>query len=213
LRLREGDAIALFSGNGGEYHATLVRVGKRDAFARIGAFVDVDRESPLAITLVQAIASSDTMDAILRHAVELGASRIAPVVTTRSARFPSGAQGDKRLAHWRQIAVAACEQSGRNKVPAIDAVLNFEQWLQQRDEQRAGLMLDPQAATDLQSLAAPQTGVDLVIGPEGGITDDEAARADRARIIRVRLGPRVLRTETASLAALTAINLLWGDLR
>src|SRR5689334_25044252 len=108
-RLREGDAITLFTGEGGEYAATLTRVGKREASARIDAFADVDRESPLSLSLVQAIVASDVMDAIVRHAVELGVSAIEPVVTARSARFPEGAQGARRLAHWRQVAIAACE--------------------------------------------------------------------------------------------------------
>ena len=213
LRLGTGDSIVLFAGDGGEYSATLTRVGKRDAYARLDAFLAADRESPLRIALVQAIASSDVMDAIVRHAVELGVAAIDPVVSARSARFPDGAQGEKRLAHWRQVAIAACEQCGRNRVPAVSEVIPLTQWCEQRDATRVGVMLDPEARTDLRAIHPTDAGVQLLIGPEGGFTADEIAHAERARMHRVRLGPRVLRAETASLAALTAINFLWGDLR
>ena len=213
LRLGTGDSIILFTGDGGEYSATLTRVGKRDAYARLDAYVAADRESPLRIALVQAIASSDVMDAIVRHAVELGVAAIDPVVSARSARFPEGVQGEKRLAHWRQVAIAACEQCGRNRVPAVSDVIPLTRWCEQRDATGAGIVLDPEASADLRAIHPPDAGVQLLIGPEGGFTADEIARAERAGMHRVRLGPRVLRAETASLAALTAINFLWGDLR
>lgn len=212
-RLREGDAITLFTGDGGEYRATLTRVGKRDAHARLDTFDAVDRESPLRITLAQAIASSDVMDAIVRHAVELGVAAIEPVVSARSARFPEGGQGEKRLAHWRQVAVAACEQCGRNRVPAVRDVVPLAGWCEQRDASRRGIVLDPDGAADWRAMLAPAAGVDLLVGPEGGFAADEIARAERAGLHRARLGPRVLRAETASLAAITAIDFLWGDLR
>ena len=212
-RLGSGDSIVLFDGDGGEYSATLTRIGKRDAYAQLDAFVAADRESALRITLVQAIVSSDVMDAIIRHAVELGVAAIYPVVSARSARFPDGAQGEKRLAHWRQIAVAACEQCGRNRVPEVSPANSLAQWCDGRESSRVGIVLDPEARSDLHALQAAQTGVDLLIGPEGGFAADEIGRAQRAQMHRVRLGPRVLRAETASLAALAAINFLWGDLR
>jgi len=209
LRLAPGDAILLFDGEGGEYAATITRAGKREASARIDRFDDADRESPLAVTLVQAVTASDTMDAIVRHAVELGAAALQPVVAERSARFPSGAHGDKRLAHWRQVAVSACEQCGRNRVPEVGEPMPLSQWM---SRPRNGIVFDAQAGASLASLAAG-TAVDVLVGPEGGLTDAELARAARAGLRAVRLGPRILRADTAALSALAAVNLLWGDFR
>ena len=209
LRLGRGDDIALFDGTGGEYQGTIARAGKRDAWARIDAFDAVDRESALATTLVQAIVAADTMDAIVRHAVELGVAAVQPVVTERSARFPVGAHGDKRLAHWRQVARAGCEQCGRNRVPAVRDPVPLAEWL---SHPRAGIVFDARADASLASLP-PATAVDVVVGPEGGLTDREVAQAVHAGLHAVRVGPRILRADTAALSALAAVNLLWGDFR
>jgi 16S rRNA (uracil1498-N3)-methyltransferase len=213
LRLAVGDALTLFTGAGGEFAATLVRAGKRDAWVRLDAFLPAERESALAVTLVQGIAATDAMDTIVRRAVELGVAAIQPAVSTRGARFPAGAHGDKRIAHWRQVAVAACEQCGRNRVPQVHDVIELADWLRARDAGRPGIVLDPEAATSIAALSAPAQPLDLLLGPEGGLTADEAARATRAGLDAARMGPRVLRTETASLAALAALNTLWGDFR
>jgi 16S rRNA (uracil1498-N3)-methyltransferase len=199
------------------HHATRVLrlgpgVGKREAWARIDAFHGRESEAPLAVTLVQAIAASDTMDIVVRRAVELGAAAIQPVESERSARFPAGAQGGKRLAHWRQVAVAACEQCGRNRVPAVHEATTFPQWLATRAA-HAGVMFVPDAESDLASLPAPGAALDLLVGPEGGFARHESAAAERAGVRTARLGPRILRADTASLAALSAVQLLWGDLR
>jgi 16S rRNA (uracil1498-N3)-methyltransferase len=212
LRLAAGDAITLFTGEGGEFAATLVRADKRSAWARIDAYADIERESPLDVTLVQALAASDTMDIVVRKAVEMGAVSVQPVVSERSARFPDGERGQRRLAHWRQIVQAACEQCGRNRVPTVAAALDLATWLAQRGP-RAGIVLAPDAAARLPSLGAPGGGLDVLIGAEGGFTQDEIARAARAGIAPVRMGARVMRTETAGIAALAAANTLWGDLR
>jgi RsmE family RNA methyltransferase len=164
LRLGRGDDIALFDGTGGEYQGTIARAGKRDAWARIDAFDAVDRESALATTLVQAIVAADTMDAIVRHAVELGVAAIQPVVTERSARFPLGAHGDKRLAHWRQVARAGCEQCGRNRVPDVRDPVPLAEWL---SHPRAGIVFDARADASLASLP-PATAVDVVVGLKAG---------------------------------------------
>jgi 16S rRNA (uracil1498-N3)-methyltransferase len=213
LRLAVGDSLTLFTGEGGEYAATLTRAGKRDAWARVDAFVPSERESPLAITLVQALVKSDAMDAIVRRAVELGVAALQPVLTARSARFPVGAQGAGRLAHWRQVVVAACEQCGRNHVPAVREVVPLRGWLDARSAGAPGIVLDPAAATGLATLQSPSPAVDLLVGPEGGFDPDEVSYALRAGLIAARLGPRILRADTASLAALAAVNLLWGDFR
>ena len=211
LRLGEGDAITLFTGEGGEYAATLTRVSKRDAWARIDGFDARECEPPFAVTLVQAIAASDTMDVVVRRAVELGAAAVQPVESERSARFPAGAQGDKRLAHWRQVAVAACEQCGRNRVPPVHDAVPLVQWLQAR--RAPAVVIAPAASDALASLPAPGAALDLLVGPEGGFAPHELVAAGRAGLRTARLGPRILRADTASLAALSAVQLLWGDLR
>ena len=213
LRLAVGDCIVLFTGAGGEFAATLARADKREAVARIDAFDPVARESELAVTLVQGIAANDAMDHAVRRAVELGAAAIQPVLTTRSARVPDGERGEKRLAHWRQIVVAACEQCGRNRVPELNGVVTFERWLDNRNADAAGLVLSPTADIALAATPRPQRALDMLVGPEGGFTADEVALAQRRGMVAVRLGPRVLRAETAALASLAAVNALWGDFR
>jgi 16S rRNA (uracil1498-N3)-methyltransferase len=213
LRVAVGDVLTLFTGAGGEFAATLVRADKRSASVRIDAFDAVERECAIPVTLVQALAASDTMDFVVRKAVEMGAAAIQPVVAARSARFPAGERGDKRIAHWRQIAFAACEQCGRNRVPAVHDVVDIADWHAQRVAERPGIMLAPEAPSGLAALPAPSHGLDVLIGPEGGFAPNEVARAVRAGIVPVRMGPRILRTETASVAALAAVNTLWGDFR
>ena len=213
LRLGIGDAITLFTGAGGEMAATILSVGKRDAIVRIDGFDAVDRESSLTVTLVQAIPANDAMDYAVRKAVELGVAAIVPIVSTHGARFPDGDRGDKRLAHWQQIAIAACEQCGRNRVPVVAVPQSFDVWLGQRDRARAGVMLAPGAARSFPDLAPPVGVLDVLIGPEGGFNAREADHAAQAGVVAVRLGPRILRTETAVCAALTAVNLQWSDFR
>jgi 16S rRNA (uracil1498-N3)-methyltransferase len=201
--------MTLFTGKGGEYAATIADVGKRGATVRIDAFDPVERESPAAVTLAQAVAANDAMDLAVRKSTELGVAAIQPLITARSVPLPHGERRDKRLAHWRQIAAAACEQCGRNRVPDIRAVVTLADWL---DAWRGGgVVLVPGAEQPMARLpAAPST---LLIGPEGGLEAGEIAAAQAAGFVAARLGPRVLRTETAGMAALTAVNLLWGDLR
>lgn len=213
LRLATGDALTLFTGAGGEFAATLVRADKRDAWVLLDAFSAVEREPALAVTLVQGVAANDAMDFVVRRAVELGVVAVQPVVAARSARFPSDERGRKRLAHWRQIAVAACEQCGRNRVPPVHDATDLDAWLAARATARPGIVLDPMASIGIAEVPAPASAVDVLIGPEGGFASDELARAARAGFTAVRMGPRVLRTETASLAALAAIHTLWGDFR
>jgi 16S rRNA (uracil1498-N3)-methyltransferase len=209
LRLDPGDAIALFDGTGGEYAATITRAGKRDAWARVERFDPVERESRIAVTLAQAVVAADAMDAIVRHAVELGVAAIQPVITERGARFPPGAHGGKRLAHWRQVAVSACEQCGRNRVPPVHEPVPLAEWLARA---RSGVVFDA-AATDTLPMVSGMTEPAALVGPEGGLSDLELARARRAGLHAVRLGPRILRADTAALTALAAVNLLWGDFR
>ena len=213
LRLAAGDPLTLFTGAGGEFAATLVRADRRSAWVRIDGFDPIERESRLAATLVQGVAAADAMDAVVRRAVELGARAIQPVYTAHGARLPAGARGEARLAHWRQIAQAACEQCGRNRLPAIHAVVELHDWLAQRTPAHAGVVLAPAASRGIAEVSIPPHGVDVLIGPEGGLRDDETEAATRAGLVPVRMGPRIMRTETAVAAALAAINTVWGDFR
>ena len=211
LRLSVGDALALFNGAGGEYAVTITRIDKRGVTVRIDRYDPVERESSLAITLAQAIASSDAMDRAVRKATELGVLAIQPLVTGRSAALPSGERSIKRVAHWRQVAIAACEQCGRNRVPDIPEPRSFADWL--AEWRGSGIMLVPDARASLASLAAPSPPLALLIGPEGDWLPHEAAAASQARFATVRLGPRVMRVDTAVAVGLGAAQLLWGDLR
>jgi 16S rRNA (uracil1498-N3)-methyltransferase len=143
----------------------------------------------------------------------LGVAAIQPVLTTRSARVPDGERGEKRLAHWRQIVVAACEQCGRNRVPEVRPVVTLERWLAGRDPAAAGAVMTPTADVSFAGSPRPRDALDLLVGPEGGFAPDEVALAQKGGMTAIRLGPRVLRAETAALASLAAINAVWGDFR
>ena len=211
LRLAVGDGLTLFTGAGGEYAATLVGADRRGATARIDGFDPVERESSLAVTLAQGVAANDAMDYAIRKAVELGVAAIQPLVTERSAPLPAGDRGDKRLAHWRQIVVAACEQCGRNRVPGVSPARSIGEWL--AAWAGPGVVLAPDGATSLPALAAPTGPLALLVGPEGGWTAREVAAATACGFTKLRLGPRILRTETAGIAALAVMQAAWGDLR
>jgi 16S rRNA (uracil1498-N3)-methyltransferase len=213
LRLAVGDSMVLFTGRGGEFAVTLIRADKRHAMVSIDHYDPVDREATLSVTLVQGLAANDAMDLAVRKSVELGVTAIQPVITTRSARMPDGERGARRLAHWRQVAVAACEQCGRNRVPAVHDVVALDAWLADSPQGSLALLFAPDAGSSLAAMPPPDADIALLIGPEGGFTAEEVTRASASGVIIARLGPRVLRTETAGLAALAAINVLWGDFR
>jgi 16S rRNA (uracil1498-N3)-methyltransferase len=208
-RLTAGEALTLFDGQGGEYAATIERADRRGAQVRVTAFDPIERESPLLLTLAQGIAANDAMDFALRKAVELGVTSIQPLVTARSAPLPAGERGERRHSHWQQIAIAACEQCGRNRIPLVAAPLPLPDWL--AAEQRTGLILVPGGQDKLAGLSAPRGPLTLLVGPEGGFAEHEMALARRAGLGALGMGPRVLRTETAGIAALAAMQVLWGD--
>jgi 16S rRNA (uracil1498-N3)-methyltransferase len=212
LRLREGDRVEIFDGLGNACHGMIAEMGgKRVVVGEITAS-NVDRESPLQVVLAQALSSSEKMDWVIQKATELGVTEIQPLDTERSVAKLSAERVAKRLEHWRQVAISACEQCGRNLLPKIHAPLDIMAWLQQMKESSSTkLILLPQGATSLHGLEKPNGGVVLLIGAEGGFTQAESDSALRCGFNPVRLGARVLRTETAAVAGLAALQTLWGD--
>lgn len=211
LRLQPGDACVLFNGDGHDYDARLLAVGKREARAEILGARPVANESPLRITLLQGIARGEKMDWILQKATELGVARIVPVDSERSEVKLDAARAEKRLAHWREVVVSACEQSGRAVVPEVLAPRPLAQGTALRDGR--GLVLDPLAEASLSSLRGVTLGAcTLAIGPEGGWSPRDHEQLLAAGYEGLRLGPRVLRTETAGIAAISALQALAGDL-
>ena len=212
LRLSGGAAITLFDGSGGEYAATLVDTTRKLVTAVIERFDAIDRESPLHVTLVQAVLAADAMDHAIRKAVELGAAAIVPVTCARSQMSLEGERALKRVTHWRAIAVAACEQCGRNRIPAIAPVQSLATWLLKKRDDRVAIAA-PGAAISLRAFVDEAPPAAIVVGPEGGFTDDELAMTVAAGAVPVSLGPRVLRAETAGIAALAMLAALAGDAR
>ena len=210
LRLTAGDAVILFNGLGGEYDAQIDRVLKGEVAVSITGFSDRARESPLQVMLAQGISSGERMDYTLQKAVELGVSAIQPIAAKRSVVKLSGDRVDKRVAHWQGVVASACEQCGRNHVPRVAPPLTLASWLGQREAGRL-LFLSPLADARPADLPAPSGQDCLVAGPEGGFEADEIAALHAAGAIPVRLGARILRTETAALAALATMQSLWGD--
>jgi 16S rRNA (uracil1498-N3)-methyltransferase len=210
LRLAVDDAVVLFNGQGGEYTARIERIHKDEVAVSITGFADLERESRLRVMLAQGISSGERMDYTLQKAVELGVTAIQPIAARRSVVKLAGERADKRVAHWQGVVTSACEQCGRNQVPPVAAPLTLTHWLGQHSGGRL-LFLSPLAAARLADLPPPDAMDWLVAGPEGGFEADEIAALEAAGAIPVRLGPRVLRTETAALAALAAMQTLWGD--
>lgn len=211
LRLTDGDAITLFDGLGGEYEARLTHVDKRGARVGIGRFHDVEREAGVSVTLAMSVIATDPMDVAIRKAVELGVARIEPVAAARSQGSAGGDRLARRVEHWRQIAQAACEQCGRNRIVPVANVVSLDEWLDAAGPD--DVMLAPQAPQSLAQRAAVSVPRAIVVGPEGGFTDGELAHAQRRGVALVRMGARVLRAETAAIAALAIVGALTGDAR
>lgn len=210
LRLQAGDRVSVFNGRGGEGEARITDIGKRNVTLEIVDWHDVERESPLQVLLAQAISAGEKMDFTLQKAVELGVGDIQPLASERSVVRLSGERAEKRVAHWQGVVIAACEQSGRNRVPEVAPIRPLLDWLGRQDG-GVRLMLSPVAEVGLRDLPKPTGNITLLIGPEGGLSPAEAEAAQRYGFTPVRLGARVLRTETAALAALAAMQTLWGD--
>jgi 16S rRNA (uracil1498-N3)-methyltransferase len=212
LRMPPGAAMVLFDGRGGEYLAHIERIERDRVHVELGAWQDVERESPLDITLVQALQAGDKMDFTIQKAVELGVRAIVPVDSRRSVMRLSGERAGKRVAHWQGVVASACEQSGRNQVPNVAPLEKLENWLSRPSTATLRLMLAPGAKLSLAAIP-PVGQVQLLIGAEGGLDPQEMIAAGQVGFQAVSLGPRVLRTETAGLAALAAMQVLWGDFR
>ena len=211
LRIVPGETIVLFDGAGGEFAATVTQIGKRDATVTLAAFDPVEREAPLSITLVQALATADKMDLIVQKAVELGVTEIAPIATARATLKLDNDRARKRVQHWQAIAVAACEQCGRNRVPVVRDLQTLDQWLGKK-QAGSSVLLHPLAEKSLLACVDATKPIALLIGPEGGFAEFEIASAMVHGVVPAKFGPRTLRTETAGLAAIAALAAVFGDL-
>ncbi len=216
LRLRVGDPLIIFNGQGGEYDAEIFSIDKRSVSVLVGEHRMGNKESPLAITLVQGISRGQKMDFTLQKAVELGVKRIVPILTEHGNVRLDDARSQKKVEHWRAIIIAACEQCGRNLIPELVAPVTFDVWLESGDDSDAEnratkIVLHPDADKSLSALSIAPTEITLLAGPEGGLSENEIKKACAANFERIMLGSRILRTETAALAGISACQTLWGD--
>lgn len=210
-RARSGDSVILFDGRGGEYRARVDTLEKRDARLSVLEHTPRESESPLAVTLLQGVSKGERMDYAVQKAVELGVSAIIPVITRHTVVRLDAERAGKRQAHWQKVAISACEQCGRNTVPEIQAPMELEKALQ-RPMEGTGLLLAATGEARLREALADTETVTLLVGPEGGLHQAEEDQARTAGFVPVTLGPRILRTETAAVAALTALQVLRGDI-
>ncbi len=208
LRHAAGDAVQLFDGSGQEYLGKLIEVGKKAVRVELREQLAGQAESPLRIHLGQGLSRGERMDWAIQKATELGVGEITPIVSERCEVRLKDERADKRLAHWRQVAISACEQCGRSVLPVIHAPITLAEW-QAHVQAELKLVLHPVAAP-LESHARPHS-LAFLIGPEGGLSEAEVAQAKAAGFHAARLGPRVLRTETAPVVALAVAQQLWGD--
>ncbi|MFT4938548.1 MAG: 16S rRNA (uracil1498-N3)-methyltransferase [Paraglaciecola sp.] len=211
LRAKPGQPLVLFNGDGNEYSAVLIEVTKRNVLVEVEAKLSMNVESPLSIHLGQGISRGDRMELVLQKSVELGVTEISPLITERCGVNLSEQRWQKKHQQWQKIIIAACEQCGRNTLPTLNMPCTFSQWINQSTKQLR-LTLHPGAEKAFRHISVPPTGVRLLIGPEGGFSDKELYNTEQAGFHTVHLGPRVLRTETAAIAAITALQAIHGDL-
>lgn len=213
VRLAPGNAVTLFNGEGGEYTAVLATVEKRRASAEIKAYTARDTELPYAITLAQGLPEGSKMDWIIEKAVELGVGAVQPLAARRCVVRLSGERAEKKLAHWQGVIVAASEQSGRNRLAQLAPVDDFKDWIGQQDMHRR-VLLTPRAGQSLADWARhqPPQALTIMVGPEGGFSQEEENLALANGALALAMGPRILRTETAALAAMAVLNAAWGGM-
>jgi 16S rRNA (uracil1498-N3)-methyltransferase len=213
LRLKEGAPLIVFDGTGGEHRAEIIRVAGASVHVMLKEFMPGATEPALKLTLVQGVSRGERMDWTLQKATELGVSAIVPVLTARSVVRLDERQSMAKREHWQAVIVSACEQCGRTRVPEIAPPVRLRDYLATSKKEGLRLALSPVAQGSLAGLASVSQKVELLIGPEGGLDDTEHLLAEQAGYLPVRLGPRVLRTETASVVALSVLQSLWGDLQ
>jgi len=211
LRMQPGQELLLFNGDGNDYPATITDAGKKRVEVQVGTAVANTTESPLDIVLGQTLSKGDRMDYAVQKAVEMGVTRIVPLTTERCDVKLKGDREDKRLRHWQSVAISAAEQCGRARVPEILPVMTLQDWFDHTEDCDLRLVLHHRTEQSLETLAKPAR-VALMIGPEGGLSPDEITAAENAGFLPVALGPRVLRTETAPVAAMSLCQWLWGDI-
>jgi 16S rRNA (uracil1498-N3)-methyltransferase len=211
LRLRSGAELTLFNGAGGEYSARIEAVKGGAIRAAVGEHRPIERESPLDLTLAQGVSRGERMDLVVQKATELGVRRLVPILTARSVVRLTDRQEESKLSHWRAIAIGACEQCGRNRLPEIAAPVALADYVKHGNG-ATRLLLSPVSANCLTDAPRPGGAITVLVGPEGGLTEVEQAAALDAGFTPVRLGPRVLRTETAAIAAIVLLQRERGDL-
>lgn len=212
LRLRKGDPVIVFDGSGDEYRATLGETRGRNLYVDVCERLGREPEPALRITLLQAISRAESMDFVVQKATELGVGTIIPVLTQRSLVRLDQPRAERRRRHWEAVAIRACEQCGRNRLPSIETPTQLEAYLDSSRDDGLNILLDPQTTQSHRDLPAPPNQVTLLIGPEGGLDDEEIAAASRTGFVPVGLGPRILRTETAAIAMAAIIQSRWGDI-
>lgn len=212
LRLKPGRELVLFNGDGRDYRAILVKAAKRSAGIKVLGRSEQEPLFPLAIHLGLAISKSERMDFAVQKSVELGTVSITPLITEHCVARVATQRRNNRLTHWRKVAVSACEQSGRRRLPEVHEIGTLKNWLTDHTG-GTGILLDPAADRSLHQLSPPAHQISVLVGPEGGLSESECELAAQTGFNRVRLGPRVMRAETAPLAAISAIQMLWGDFR
>jgi 16S rRNA (uracil1498-N3)-methyltransferase len=213
VRMEPGETLTLFNGDGGEYTAVLTEVQKKKAWAEIKVFDPREAELPFAVTLAQALPEGSKMDWIIEKAVELGVTGIQPLAARRCVVRLSAERAEKKLEHWNGIVVSASEQCGRNRLASVAAPLEFRDWIAQQDLHKR-VILTPRASESLADWARhqPAQALSIMVGPEGGFSDEEEAEALRHGALPLSIGPRVLRTETAALAAVSILSAAWGGI-
>ena len=211
LRVSEGLPVVLFNGDDNEYPAELLVANKRKCVVMVDAKLSLSLETPLKIHLGQGISRGDRMDIVIQKAVELGVDEITPLITERCGVKLTSERWQKKLAQWQKIVIGACEQCGRNSVPKIHPVIQMNEWISQSTRQLR-VTLHPHASKGIKHLSVPSNGVRLIIGPEGGFSEAEIYATEQAGFQTCHMGPRVLRTETAAIAAIAALQSIHGDL-
>ena len=212
LRLKPGAGLVLFDGRGGEFRGVLESVSRRQAVVRVGEHLAVDREPPLTVRLAQGIGRGERSDFAVQKAVELGATHIALLLTERGVVRLESERAERRTRHWRSVVIQASQQCGRTRLAELEGVHRLDDWLSSLPAEGLKLILEPSAGRAISADLYAGGPITLLVGPEGGFSEDEVAAALAHGFVAVKLGPRTLRTETAAVTGLAAVQLLWGDL-